>query len=65
MQANIKILKPTTVIDYSKNMDGFDKGDQMLIKFQKIRRCKKVYKKIFSYFVDIMQLNNYILFKKK
>lgn len=58
-----KSLKPTAVADYNKYMGGVDVGDQMLSKFHTIRRCKKAYKKIFFYFIDMMLLNSYIIFK--
>ncbi|KAL6416433.1 hypothetical protein ACFW04_013479 [Cataglyphis niger] len=41
----------------------FDVGDQMLSKFHTMRRNKKAYKKIFFYFVDMMLLNSYVIFK--
>jgi len=44
-------------------MGGVDVGDQMLSKFHTMRRCKKAYKKIFFYFIDMMLLNSYVLFK--
>ncbi|XP_014486867.1 PREDICTED: piggyBac transposable element-derived protein 4-like isoform X2 [Dinoponera quadriceps] len=58
-----KSFKPTVVIDYDKNMGGVDVGDQMLSKFHTMRRCKKAYKNIFFYFIDMMLLNSYIIFK--
>lgn len=38
-------------------------GDQMLSKFHIMRRYKKAYKKIFFYFIDMILLNSYIIFK--
>lgn len=58
-----KMLKPTVVIDYNKNMGGVDVGDQMLSKFHTRRRCETAYKKIFFYFIDMMLQNSYIIFK--
>lgn len=58
-----KILKPSVIIDYNKNINRIDIGDQTLSKFHTMQRCKKAYKKIFFYFVDMMLLNSYILFK--
>jgi predicted nucleic acid binding AN1-type Zn finger protein len=58
-----KSLKPTAVIDYNQYMGGVDVGDQMLSKFHTMRRCKKVYKKIFFYFIDMMLLNSYVVSK--
>lgn len=58
-----KSLKPTVVIDYNQYMGGVDVGDQMLSKFHTMRRCKKAYKKIFFYFIDMMLLNSYVIFK--
>ncbi|CAK9827072.1 PiggyBac transposable element-derived protein 4 [Anthophora retusa] len=42
-----KIVKPTVVLDYNKNMGGVDGGDQLLSKFHTMRRYHKVYKKEF------------------
>lgn len=56
-------LKPTAIIDYNQYMGGVDVGDQMLSKFHTMRRNKKAYKKIFFYFIDMMLLNSYIIFK--
>nr|XP_031847633.1 piggyBac transposable element-derived protein 4-like [Nomia melanderi] len=58
-----RILKPTPIIDYNKNMNGIDMSDQMLSKFHIMRRNQKAYKKIFFYCIDMMLLNSYILFK--
>ncbi|KAL6418293.1 hypothetical protein ACFW04_012216 [Cataglyphis niger] len=58
-----KCLKPTAVQDYNQYMSGVDVGDQMLSKFHTMRRNKKAYKKIFFYFVDMMLLNSYVIFK--
>lgn len=58
-----KSLKSTAVINYNQYMGGIDVGDQMLSKFHTMRRCKKAYKKIFFYFIDMMLLNSYIIFK--
>lgn len=58
-----KCVKPTVAIDYNQYMSGVDIGDQMLSKFHTMRRCKKAYKKIFFYFIDMMLLNSYVIFK--
>ncbi|KAI4474221.1 hypothetical protein M0804_014960 [Polistes exclamans] len=60
-----KNLKPTAVVDYNKYMGGVDVGDQMLSKFHTVRRCKKAYKKMFFYFIDMMLLNTYVIFKNQ
>lgn len=59
-----KIVKPSAIIDYNKYMGGIDVGDQMLSKFHTMRRSKKAYKKIFFYFIDMMLLNSYVIFKQ-
>ena len=58
-----KCVKPTVVIDYNQNMGGVDVDDQILSKFHTMRRCKKAYKKIFFYLIDMMLLNSYVIFK--
>ncbi|KAJ8866181.1 hypothetical protein PR048_033705 [Dryococelus australis] len=50
----IKIVKPTAVIDYNMKMRGVDVGDQILSKCHVMRRHSKAYKKIFFYVVDMM-----------
>ncbi|KAI4481910.1 hypothetical protein M0802_013850 [Mischocyttarus mexicanus] len=59
-----KSLKPTAVVDYNQHMGGVDVGDQMLSKLHTVRRCKKSYKKMFFYFIDMM-LNTYVIFKNQ
>ncbi|XP_014614648.1 PREDICTED: piggyBac transposable element-derived protein 4-like [Polistes canadensis] len=60
-----KTLNPTAVVDYNQYMGGVDVGDQMLSKFHTVRRCKKAYKKMFFYFIDMMLLNTYVIFKNQ
>lgn len=37
-----KILKPSIIINYNKNMDGVDVDDQMLNKFHTMLTCKSL-----------------------
>lgn len=39
-----KILKPSVITDYNKDMNVIDVGDQMLSKFYILQWCKKAYK---------------------
>lgn len=57
-----KCVKPTVVIDYNQNIGRVDVGDQMSSKFHTMRRCKKAYKKIYFYLIDMMLLNSYLIF---
>lgn len=56
-------LMPTAITDYNKNIGGVDIDSQMISTFHTMRRCKETYLEIFFYFVDMMLLNSYILFK--
>ena len=57
-----KILKPTCIIDYNKNMGAIDRSDMMLSSCESARKCAKWYKKLFFHFIDICLLNSHCLY---
>jgi len=60
------IQKPSVVFEYNKNIGGVDRNDGQLQSYKLAReRLKKYYRKMFRYFLDVVCLNAFIIYKKK
>jgi len=60
------IQKPFVVLDYNKNVVGVDRNDGQLQNYKLAReRPGKYYQKLFRYFLDVVCLNAFIIYKKK
>lgn len=57
-----KILQPSTIAQYNKNMGGVDQHDWLLEKHTIQIRAKKWYWPIFTRVIDMAVVNTYILF---
>ena len=61
--SRIEIQQPTLVNDYNKYMSGVDKSDQLIGKYESIRKTHKYWKTLFYHLLDIARVNSYILFQ--
>nr|XP_054750142.1 piggyBac transposable element-derived protein 4-like [Lytechinus pictus] len=58
-----KIVKqPKVVQSYNQYMGGVDKSDQLLSKYDLLRKTNKYWKTLFFHFIDIAVVNSYVLF---
>ncbi|XP_055877291.1 piggyBac transposable element-derived protein 4-like [Biomphalaria glabrata] len=60
---NLTVNQPTIVHDYNKYMGGVDKSDQLINKYNVLRKTNKYWKTIFFHMLDIARVNSYILFQ--
>jgi hypothetical protein len=59
------VQKSSVVLDYNKNMGGVDTNDGQLQSYKLAREhLKKYYQKTFRYFLDVVCLNAFIIYKK-
>lgn len=58
------LVKPTSVVEYCKNMGGVDLSDQLLQYYEALRRTVKWWKKQFFHMIIMLVLNSYKLFLK-
>ena len=61
----IQVRQPNVVKDYNKYMKGVDKSDQLIGKYNCLRKTKKYWKTIFFHLIDIARVNAYILFQDR
>ena len=60
------IQKPSVIFDYNKNMGGVDRNDGQLQNYKLAQEClKKYYQKMFSYLLNVVCLNAFIIYLKK
>jgi hypothetical protein len=59
----LDVSQPDAIKDYNANMSGVDKSDQLLNKYNMLRKTNKYWKTLFFHFVDIARVNSYILFQ--
>ncbi|XP_055885721.1 piggyBac transposable element-derived protein 4-like [Biomphalaria glabrata] len=59
----LKVKQPQLVGDYNSFMGGVDKSDQLLNKYNMLRKTNKYWKTLFFHFIDIARVNSYILFQ--
>lgn len=60
----LPVMKPSCVLDYSKNMGSVDTSDMLLSSVQCIRKSVKWYKKLFFHIIDLHMLNAFFCFKQ-
>ena len=62
--AVIHIKQPSCIERYNKFMNGVDKSDQLLSKYNILRKCLRWWKTLFFHLIDIAIVNGYILFQE-
>ena len=60
---NITVKQPEVVQDYNSYMAGVDKRDQLINKYNMLRKTNKWWKTLFFHFIDIARVNSFILFQ--
>jgi len=56
-----KILKPLAIVNYTQNMGGCDRSDQLIGYYTFLRKSVKWWKKLFIHLVNMVLLNAHIL----
>ena len=60
----LEVEQPYLVRDYNKYMSGVDRSDQLICKYNTLRKTDKYWKTIFYHLLDIARINSYILYKE-
>lgn len=60
----IKVRQPKAIAEYNQFMLGVDRSDQLIGKYNVLRKCHKWWKTLFFHMLDISVVNSYILFMK-
>ena len=60
----LDVEQPRLVRDYNKYMAGVDRSDQVIGKYNTLRKTDKYWKTIFYHLLDIARVNSYILYKE-
>ena len=55
-----ELSKPTIVHDYNQCMNAVDRADQC---YAFVRRCKKWWRKVYFWLLEVTVVNSYVLFK--
>ncbi|XP_055888603.1 piggyBac transposable element-derived protein 3-like isoform X1 [Biomphalaria glabrata] len=58
------VKQPSIIKEYNVYMGGVDKSDQLINKYNVLRKTKKYWKTLFFHFIDIARVNSYILFQE-
>ena len=58
------VKQPTVFVDYNKHMCGVDKSDQLINKYNVLRKTKKYWKMLFLHSIDIVRVNSFVIFCK-
>lgn len=57
------VLKPQAVVTYTTNMGGVDRSDHFISNYQFMRKCKKWYRKVFFWLLEVATVDAYLLYK--
>lgn len=57
------VLKPSTIVQYNKNMGGVDLADQYTAIYCFLRKTLKWWRKLFFWGLEVSIINTYILYK--
>ena len=60
----VQVRQPAIVKDYNSYMSGVDKSDQLIGKYNSLRKTTKFWKTLFFHFLDIARVNSYIMFQQ-
>ena len=58
-----KVRRPQVFGDYNKNMGGVDLSDQLIGKFNVLRKVNRWWRTLFFHVIDIAIINSYIMFR--
>ena len=61
----ITVKQPACIKRYNNFMNGVDKSDQYLAKYNSLRKCVRWWKTLFFHLMDIAIVNGFILFQKQ
>ena len=59
----LTVKQPYVIHRYNRFMNGVDRSDQILAKYNLLRKCVRWWKTLFYHLIDIATVNGYILFK--
>ena len=59
------VFQPMSVARYNTYMNGVDKSDQLLSKYNLLRKCLRWWKTLFFHLIDISLINGCILFQQE
>ena len=57
------VRQPSCIQRYNKFMNGVDRSDQYLAKYNLLRKCVRWWKTLFFHMIDISLVNSFILFQ--
>ena len=58
-----QMVKPTVIHHYNQCMNGVDRADQCTVYYSFVRKCKKWWRKVYFWLLEVTVVNSYILFK--
>ena len=58
----VHVRQPKLVRDYNTNMSGVNKSDQLINKYDTLRKTHRWWKTLFFHFVDAARVNSFVLF---
>lgn len=61
---DLTVKQPFVIHRYNRFMNGVDRSDQILAKYNLLRKCLRWWKTMFYHLIDIATVNGFILFKE-
>ena len=58
-----QVARPEVFRDYNKNMGGVDLSDQLIGKYNVLRKVNRWWRTLFFHMIDIAVINSYIMFR--
>ena len=58
-----QVAKPKVVHNYNQCMNGVDRADQCTVYYSFVCKCKKWWRKVYFWLLEVTVVNSYILFK--